>query len=109
MTLTDAIKKNINDQLDSILSEINLEGEVNKLMDPIALKLALEMGIKKHIEQQVALKLSERIHAAIHKRVPLIDAVIENKVVALMLGFTDYIEKLDRDSTANANQKRGKA
>jgi len=106
MQLTEAIKQNINNRVDDMLMDLDLDAEVDRFLSPEAIKGQVQAGINQHIQNEVISKVRERIHAAIAKRVPLLDAVIESKVVAFMMGFTSYIDQLENDVNNNAEGKK---
>lgn len=106
MKLTDAIKEHINGEIESVLAELDLDSEVEKLLSPESMKELVQIAVGKYIQDQTLLKIKERIYVAIHKRQPIIDAVVESKVTAFMMGFTAFIDQLEADVDANVKVRK---
>jgi len=97
MTISTEIKKHINQEIDKILEEVNIDAEVEKYLSADSLRLVAKNTLDRYILDRIALKIEARLYQAIEKKTPIIDVLVKQKIAALMMGFTEYIAKLEED------------
>jgi len=106
MTLTEAIKAHINEQVQVMLDGIDLDKEVEKYVSKESIRSITEGAIEGEILNQVTKAISMSIRQAILERQPLIDAMTNSKVMALLMGYTQFIDKVENDVNKNVKEKQ---
>lgn len=71
-------------EVDSVLSEMDIEGQIDRITDPKRIEAIIQREAHDLIRQKVAEAIERAIFNAIHKNQPIIDAYTADKVRGLI-------------------------
>lgn len=87
--MKDIIEKQLKQEFDSLLSELDIDGEVERMIGKGKLRELLKREIDKRIAEKVADEIQLKIYRAVQKQMPIIDAYTDNQVRSLLIKILD--------------------